>query len=92
MDRSQELTATLLGNQVPETIALARLARQQGALAASAFGAGFGGSVWALIPVARAEPFLSAWSQAYGDAFPTAAERARFFTTQAGPPAFKLEI
>ena len=31
-------------------VELARLAREAGAVAASAFGAGFGGSVWALVP------------------------------------------
>ena len=39
----------LLGNQVPETIALARAALAHGAFAACSFGAGFGGSVWALV-------------------------------------------
>ena len=43
----------LLENQVPQTIGLARSARQCGAAAASAFGAGFGGSVWALVGAAR---------------------------------------
>ena len=46
VDMSQALAETLLGNQVPETIFLARTARELGASAASAFGAGFGGSVW----------------------------------------------
>jgi galactokinase len=91
VDRSQELTDTLLGNQVPETIGLARLARQHGALAASGFGAGFGGSVWALVSSARAEEFLAAWSSSYSESFAQAAGKARFFTTQAGPSAFELE-
>src|SRR5262249_41452185 len=43
VDRSQALAERALENQVPETIALARLARERGAAAASAFGAGFGG-------------------------------------------------
>ena len=46
---SQSLGARLLKNQVPETICLAEDACRQGAAAASAFGAGFGGSVWALV-------------------------------------------
>lgn len=46
---SQAEAETLLGNQVPETIALARSARELGAFAACSFGAGFGGSVWALV-------------------------------------------
>src|SRR5262249_14965713 len=44
-ERSQDGAERLLGNQVPETIALVREARALGARAASAFGAGFGGSV-----------------------------------------------
>ena len=89
MDRSQELTDSLLGNQVPETIALARLGRECGAAGASAFGAGFGGSVWALIEEEGAGAFLEAWTDRYEKAFPEAASRARFFTTQAGPAAFE---
>ncbi len=45
---SQADAEGLLGNQVPETSALAALAQEAGAFAASSFGAGFGGSVWAL--------------------------------------------
>jgi len=90
VDRSQELADSLLGNQVPETIALARLAREGGAAAASAFGAGFGGSVWALVREEDTEGFLQDWSVRYADAFADAASRARFFLTQAGPAAFEL--
>lgn len=48
-EASQTDAEVLLGNQVPETIALARAARALGAFAACSFGAGFGGSVWALV-------------------------------------------
>ena len=47
--RSHQLGAQQLGNQIPETVFLADAAHQLGAAAASAFGAGFGGSVWALV-------------------------------------------
>lgn len=90
VDRSQELTETLLKNQVPQTVFLARTARELGAAAASAFGAGFGGSVWAMVKTAQAEPLLAEWSQRYAQAFPAEAREARFFTTQAGPAAFQL--
>jgi galactokinase len=90
VDRSQALTESLLGNQVPETVALARTARECGALAASAFGAGFGGSVWALVCADRTETFLARWSAAYRAAHPEAASRGGFFTTRAGPAAFDL--
>ncbi|MBM3277863.1 MAG: galactokinase [Candidatus Handelsmanbacteria bacterium] len=88
VDRSQELTETLLGNQVPQTAALARLAREGGAVAASAFGAGFGGSVWALVPEDGALAFLDRWARAYAGAFPDAT--GAFFLSQAGPAAFAL--
>jgi galactokinase len=48
VDESQHLAETQLQNQVQETIELQRLLRETGAVAASAFGAGFGGSVWGL--------------------------------------------
>lgn len=48
VDESQALAETHLMNQVPETVLLQRQMRQAGAVAASAFGAGFGGSVWGL--------------------------------------------
>lgn len=45
--RSQAMAVTHLQNQVPETIALVASAHSHGAVAASSFGAGFGGAVWA---------------------------------------------
>jgi galactokinase len=64
---SQADAEDLLGNQIPETCALARLAYEHGAFAASGFGAGFGGSVWALAPTTDAEAFASRWRRAYVD-------------------------
>ena len=60
-DASQADADTLLGNQIPQTIALARAARRLGALASSSFGAGFGGSVWALVDRDRADAFSREW-------------------------------
>jgi len=90
VDRSQRGAERLLGNQVPETIELAASARELGAVGASAFGAGFGGSVWALVPNADAESFLEAWRHRYLARFPEHGESARFFATRAGPPAVRL--
>jgi galactokinase len=90
VDRSQELTDTLLGNQMPETIFLARAARELGAVAASAFGAGFGGSVWSLIPKDKAHALIQEWRSAYAKEFSNRAA-AEFFITRAGPAAFELE-
>ena len=58
---SQRDAELLLGNQVPATSALAASARTLGAFAASSFGAGFGGSVWALVEADEAEPFARKW-------------------------------
>jgi len=85
VDRSQAAAERLLKNQVPETVALARSARELGALAASAFGAGFGGSVWALVERERATQFLSDWLARYATDFPGRATASEFFLTGAGP-------
>jgi galactokinase len=90
VDRSQELAERLLGNQIPETMTLARSARNLGAIAASAFGGGFGGSVWALVPSRSAAGFLEAWREDYRGRFPAAAARSRFFTTGAGAGLARL--
>jgi galactokinase len=89
--RSQQAAEAWLGNQIPETTGLVRLAREQGAIAASAFGAGFGGSVWALLPASAVtsgpDGFETRWAAAYRQEFPAAAQRAMFFATAAGPAA-----
>jgi galactokinase len=62
---SQREAETLLGNQVRETVDLAAAAREAGAFAASSFGAGFGGSVWALVSAEDAARFGPAWVAQY---------------------------
>ncbi len=91
VDLSQQCAERLLVNQVPETVALTRSARALGAAAASAFGAGFGGSVWALVPEIDAEGFSERWMRAYRTTFSGAADRAEFLITRAGPPATRME-
>jgi galactokinase len=87
---SQWMAEEGLKNQVPQTVLLARAARAAGAVAASAFGAGFGGSAWALVPEADVEDFRRDWMTYYREAFPADAERASTFVTAAGPPAQTL--
>ena len=87
---SQNLAERLLKNQVPETIYLAKSARDYGAVAASSFGAGFGGSVWALVRSAEAEEFLSAWRTAYSELFPKRRKSSTFFLTTGGQPAMDI--
>jgi galactokinase len=91
VDRSQRGAERLLDNQIPETRSLARAARELGARAASAFGAGFGGSVWALVERERAEPFLDSWRGCYLGEFPRRAG-ARFLVTEAADGARPLEV
>lgn len=90
VDRSQQAAEELLGNQVPETSFLARSARELGAAAASAFGAGFGGSVWALVPAAEVAAFRDEWAGRYGEAFPDAAQEGGVFVEWTGPAALEL--
>lgn len=86
-DRSQHAAETWLGNQIPETRFLARRARELGATAASAFGAGFGGSVWALVPLGTLAAFADAWETSYHATFPARAESSSFFASPSGPGA-----
>jgi galactokinase len=52
-------------NQIPETNALAALAHDAGAFAASSFGAGFGGSVWAMVHADDAAAVVERWQAKY---------------------------
>ena len=83
-DESQADAERLLKNQVPETIALARTARILGAFGASSFGAGFGGSVWALVRKSEAQDFAARWLSEYRAAFP-GHELATVFAAPPGP-------
>ena len=89
VDRSQQAAEDLLCNQVRETIWLAKSARQLGAHAASAFGAGFGGSVWALVARDDAGEFVRRWQQGYESVGPPAAT-SQFFVTAAGAAVCRL--
>lgn len=84
----------LLSNQLPETNALVAIARAHGAFAASAFGAGFGGSVWALIDAnaigGSAEEFGEQWLEAYRSQFPEHAAKSTHFAARPGIPLTEL--
>ena len=81
---SQSDAEDLLQNQVPETTALAHRARALGAFGASSFGAGFGGSVWALVQKSDAADFAARWLADYRREFP-AREAATVFIAPPGP-------
>jgi len=88
---SQREAAELLGNQIPETIAMAALARQVGAFASSSFGAGFGGSVWAAVPAADAVAFGEEWVRAYARRMPSAGT-VPWFAARPGPAATDVSL
>ena len=90
--RSQAGAERLLRNQVPETLGLVASARALGAIAASAFGAGFGGSVWALVPAGDARTLRASWEADYRRRFPDSAGSSEFFVTRAGPGRLRLEV
>jgi galactokinase len=101
---SQRYSDAYLGNIVEETRWLPSRARELGACAASAFGAGFGGSVWALVdlkhglergskglpPITTGEAFAANWRRDYVKAFPENAERASFFAMLPAPGACRI--
>ncbi|MEL4356345.1 MULTISPECIES: galactokinase family protein [unclassified Luteococcus] len=87
---SQSLAADGLHNQVPQTEALVRLAVERGAVASSSFGAGFGGSVWALVPAGEAEGFAEQWLSGYRTQYPEEAARATTLVTRPSAPAREI--
>jgi galactokinase len=88
--QSQRLAESGLRNQIPETSFLARRAAELGAAAASAFGAGFGGSVWALVRIDEMTAFMSQWRADYLARFPERRSRADFFPSSPAPAATEL--
>jgi galactokinase len=90
VDHSMRLAESFLGNQVAETVTLQRSARELGAVAASAFGAGFGGAVWALVPEADGDAFLTRWSENYRKKHRKPGKEAVFFLSRAGPHAYQF--
>jgi galactokinase len=90
-DDSQREAAELLGNQIPETILMARLARELGAFASSNFGAGFGGSVWAAVPASDAAAFGAEWTRTYARQLP-AIGQVPWFMARPGPAATEVPL
>ena len=87
---SQSRGARLLANQVDETEKLCEIALEEGAIASSAFGAGFGGSVWAAVCKKAAPDFLDRWRTRYSATFPARIDASMFFLTFPSPGAFEV--
>lgn len=83
---SHREAAAALHHGVLETDFLVASAGRLGAAGASAFGAGFGGSVWAILPAKEAATFLTRWADEYAAAFPQ--RRPSFLTTRPARAAF----
>ena len=90
--RSQQNAETHLKNQIEETSYLVREAYGLGAIASSAFGGGYGGSVWALVEKAKSDEFKNAWQANYAHTYPELNESAHFFLDHTGPAASELTI
>ena len=77
-----------LCNQIPETSHLVEMAVTLGAAGASAFGAGFGGSVWALVRSQDADQFAADWAARQRENFP--ATTPECFVTRPSAPGRRL--
>ncbi len=75
---SQQGAELALRNQVPETMFLSRAAMAAGAHAASAFGAGFGGAVWAVCDASQLEEVRERWRALYAQAYPSRAAKSEW--------------
>ena len=87
---SHEAAALALGNLVDATRWLEMRAAALGSLGSSAFGAGFGGSVWAVVPAFEALSFERRWGADYREAFPEFASGSYFFAMRPGPGAGRI--
>ena len=85
LSASHRASRRFLWNIAPEIDALQRSAVRLGAAGASGFGAGFGGSILAVLPAARAGDFMAAWRARYARRFPSFSAEAVFFQTAPGP-------
>jgi galactokinase len=86
IDLSHQNADKYLKNQTPETNFLQANARENGAMAASAFGAGFGGSVYALVKSEKADDFMQTWKENYQTKFSHL--KSEFFITKAAESKF----
>lgn len=88
---SQNAAETLLRNQVPATTALVSAALESGAWASTSFGAGFGGSAWAMVGRSDADAFAGEWLSRYRLARPEEGALAHAVTVQPSSPATRLD-
>lgn len=87
---SHEASKTYLWNIAPEVEFLQKEALKLGALAASGFGAGFGGSAYALVQTGDVSGFLERIEESYKKRFPRYTKRAEFFRAHPSTGACEL--
>jgi galactokinase len=78
ISESHELSKKYLRNIVREVDWLQQSANDLGALGATGFGAGFGGSCYAVIPESQLDGFTKKWKDSYIEEFPQYKEVAGF--------------
>ena len=79
---SHRTSRRYLRNITPEVDFLQSSALALGAAGASAFGAGFGGSLFAVLPSRQKDSFISAWERAYQNRYTERARDAVFFAAR----------
>ena len=90
LEDSHERTVSELLNTIPETAWLPREARRLGAVGATAFGAGFGGSCYAVVKSSECATFLERCRSSYHKKYPKWIKTSSFFSCVPGPGAFEL--
>ena len=80
-NKSHEASKQYLWNIVDEIEFLQKQSLKYGALAASGFGAGFGGSAYAVVEAGKEREFIEKIARAYRERFPKYAESYLFFRT-----------
>jgi galactokinase len=85
LSASHDDSRRYLWNIAPEIDFLKESALGLGASGATGFGAGFGGSIAAVLPAERADSFTARWQAAYARQYPGLAAGASFFRASPGP-------
>ena len=78
INASHDLSKKYLRNIVAEVDWLQQSANELGALGATGFGAGFGGSCYAVIPEDQRDGFILKWKEKYVQKYPQYRDAAGF--------------
>jgi galactokinase len=85
LSASHRASARFLWNIVPEVDHLQSSALALGAAGASGFGAGFGGSIMAVVQARESRAFISGWRARYHDRHPERGQEASFLSAAPAP-------